>query len=799
MTATPVAVAPAAYINSSAVHSAANRAVAAAIAASGATAGFLPVFTDTSGDLGNAVIAQSGNFVGIGTANPAAALDIVGTNPTLRIDNFSNTLGDSPNFNFISARGTSTTPLATQSGDNLGQFASAGYNGTAFPNGKVNLGFIATENWSATSNGTAITFATTANGTTSRAERLRIDNTGNVGIGTTTPAYPLTVNGVIQSTTGGFIFPDGSTQGAAAGVACPGGTAAGTVCAAVVTAPALINTSYPTIDASYGFSGADECADIALAWQFAVDKGYHGAIIDARGFHGRHTCNTAFFTNYPYTPGVSPTFTGGIDFGPDNIIVTNVQQYVPAAAYIDGHSGVKIVSSACTYGFCIQTGPNFPTGTAVLTMGAAHGAYTSGTGVPHGVQIRNLNIACNGVAGSTALLNEYSQEGSGIQHVLSTGCTHGLQIVSAGPAYGAINSGPYIDFTYDAIGVNDAAATCIDIIAWELHGLLGLSCAMTGDAVQAKVGINVNGGPYVLSGADVEGPIVGIEVGALATVISISLQGVQFVSNPTHPMTSGIDISNAHEICSLDISGASIGGYDFTNLLKDNTISGANTVTSGGLAHYSNEQSGASITSASKQIPTSSVLIPAIAVISETASFDVPSTAPVGQVYEVNCSSPCTATLPSGSPGLTNGWYQTFISYGAGALTINSNGMQLSGSTGCYVLRGGAGKGVSATVYASPSNGYYLAAGSFSSTLVAKISGGSIAVAAGSSGNHLLVLTGSDFLTDSTVEWNGASLTTTYVSPQQISAVIPASDYSSLPAQVTVMNPAGTSLSFELP
>jgi hypothetical protein len=37
-----------------------------------------------------------------------------------------------------------------------------------------------------------------------------------VGIGTTTPGYPLTVNGVIQSVTGGFRFPDGTTQTTAA-------------------------------------------------------------------------------------------------------------------------------------------------------------------------------------------------------------------------------------------------------------------------------------------------------------------------------------------------------------------------------------------------------------------------------------------------------------------------------------------------------------------------------------------------------------------------------------------------------
>ena len=47
---------------------------------------------------------------------------------------------------------------------------------------------------------------------TNGAERLRINAAGNVGIGTATPAAKLDVAGQIRSSSGGYVFPDGTVQ-----------------------------------------------------------------------------------------------------------------------------------------------------------------------------------------------------------------------------------------------------------------------------------------------------------------------------------------------------------------------------------------------------------------------------------------------------------------------------------------------------------------------------------------------------------------------------------------------------------
>jgi hypothetical protein len=224
VTATASSTAPAAYVNTAAVNSAANRAAAAAISASSAKAGYLPVFTDGSGDLQNSALFQlnAGTTaapvwnLGFGTVAPAFNLNFVSqVDPAaIAIDGYG-----AVGINFIGRRaeGTLAAPSAILSGDNIMAMQGRGYGATKFStSSRAYMKFFAAENWTDAAQGTYISLATTPTGTAAAAERLRITAAGNVGIGTTAPAYPLSVNGVIQSSAGGFRFPDNTVQTTAA-------------------------------------------------------------------------------------------------------------------------------------------------------------------------------------------------------------------------------------------------------------------------------------------------------------------------------------------------------------------------------------------------------------------------------------------------------------------------------------------------------------------------------------------------------------------------------------------------------
>jgi hypothetical protein len=128
-------------------------------------------------------VTASGD-VGIGTTTPLEAVEVVreGVSPAYVSTSYANA-----NFAgaFVGrrARGTMSAPAAVQSGDALVFVGARGYDGTAFTS--ASRAFIlmeASENWTATAQGTRIRFATTANGTTSTAERVVIQSSGDVEV-----------------------------------------------------------------------------------------------------------------------------------------------------------------------------------------------------------------------------------------------------------------------------------------------------------------------------------------------------------------------------------------------------------------------------------------------------------------------------------------------------------------------------------------------------------------------------------------------------------------------------------------
>jgi hypothetical protein len=172
---------------------------------------YLAKFINETGDVENSLIYDTGSAVGVGTTNPAATLHVVSTSTAAGIvDVYSDTL-TGVTFSTRSARGTPAAPAVVQAGDVIGGFTGKGWTGSGgFSGGRGALIIHANETWSSQAQSTYIQFNTTALGTNFQAERMRIDNAGNVGIGTASPTHTLDVNGTANFS--GSVTVQGNVQ-----------------------------------------------------------------------------------------------------------------------------------------------------------------------------------------------------------------------------------------------------------------------------------------------------------------------------------------------------------------------------------------------------------------------------------------------------------------------------------------------------------------------------------------------------------------------------------------------------------
>ncbi len=136
------------------------------------------------------------------TVITGTVLDLHGVDSTvarIQISSYGGTADTSlaPHLTFRRANGTMVVPTAININDSLGSLTTRSYDGTAWTAASsASLLFESEQAWSGTTHGSRILFVTTANTTSAvAAERMRINNAGNVGIGTSSPVARLDVNG----------------------------------------------------------------------------------------------------------------------------------------------------------------------------------------------------------------------------------------------------------------------------------------------------------------------------------------------------------------------------------------------------------------------------------------------------------------------------------------------------------------------------------------------------------------------------------------------------------------------------
>jgi hypothetical protein len=156
--------------------------------------------TTIAQDNANLFWDDTNNRLGIGTNAPTSKLTVIDeTLAEIQAAACNNISTSAGSFLARKSRGSIASPSALLAGDRLGGLYLSGNNtGSGFHNPCALTGFAA-ENFTGSAAGGYLAFETTANGTISRTEKMRLLGNGNLLIGTTTDAsFKLDVNGTAR-------------------------------------------------------------------------------------------------------------------------------------------------------------------------------------------------------------------------------------------------------------------------------------------------------------------------------------------------------------------------------------------------------------------------------------------------------------------------------------------------------------------------------------------------------------------------------------------------------------------------
>jgi hypothetical protein len=320
-------------------------------------------------NLGNTIYGDilNGN-VGIGTTSPQYNLHVSAADtqaailvqnesstgfqsPNVYVSNYDGTgFGGHPKFLGVNRRGSSAAPVAIQTGDVLLAVEALG-GSDAIYNTQTGAGvqFVATENFSASTAGTATVFYNAPNGSNASTETLRIDHNGNVGIGTSTPGFKFQVEEFSDQTTAGekaasfnYLYADPSASSAAKFIGQFNGVENGGA-TAVITGEIVGQASYSSHNSvnsitklSGSWSGTNNTSTglvtVAVGSQAEIENTSTGVITSAFGFQSG-VLNTG-----------GGTITNGYGLYVDSVAATNKWSIyasdATAPSYFAGRVGI---------------------------------------------------------------------------------------------------------------------------------------------------------------------------------------------------------------------------------------------------------------------------------------------------------------------------------------------------------------------------------------------------------------------------------------------------------------------------